>query len=203
MSAPDCPVPEDVIKVNDRALRRERPEPDEAPNPLHPFALLVFVGMTVWGAGYFALYSGDDFEPRGGDLRSAVAPPSDTVDGKAVFSNVCASCHQATGLGVPGAFPPLAGSSWVVGDEETVVRILLRGITGPIEVKGSTYNSVMPAFGNLKDDELAALATYVRTGFGNSASAVDVATVKKVRDAQAGQSAPWAGGAALEAARSR
>lgn len=197
MSA-ECPVP-----VNESALRRERPEPDEAQRAMHPFVVFVFGAMSLWGAAYFVLYSGDDFAARGGDQRSAVAPPSEKVDGKAVFTNLCASCHQATGQGVPGAFPPLAGSPWVTGDGDTVVRILLRGITGPIEVKGATYNSVMPAFGQLKDDELAALATYIRTGFGNTASEVDIATVKKVRDAQAGQSAPWAGGAAIEAARSK
>ena len=80
---------------------------------------------------------------------------------------------------------------------------MLRGITGPIEVKGATYNSVMPPFGNLKDDKLAALASYIRTGFGNAAGVVDLATVQAVRAEQAGQSAPWAGGEALHAARTK
>jgi mono/diheme cytochrome c family protein len=187
-------------KVNEPALRRERPEPDEVRRPLHPFVVFVFGAMSLWGAAYFVLYSGDDFGAHGGDQRSAVAPPSATIDGKVVFTNLCASCHQATGLGVPGAFPPLAGSSWVTGDERTVARILLRGISGPIDVNGVVYNGVMPAFGTLKDEELAAVGTYIRAGFGNSAGAVDVGTIKAVRTEQAGQTTPWAGGAALQAA---
>ena len=98
-----------AVVVNESALRRERPEPDEAKRPLHPVATVVFAAMSVWGAGYFLLYSGDDFGAHGGDQRSAVAPPSATVDGKALFSNLCASCHQATGQGGPRGLPAPGG----------------------------------------------------------------------------------------------
>lgn len=195
-----CAVP---MPINEPALRRERPEPDEARHGVHPIALAVFIGMSVWGAAYFALYSGDDFKPHGGDQRSPVAAVSEGPDGKAIFAARCASCHQANGQGVPGAFPPLAASSWIT-DDHTAVRILLRGITGPIEVNGASYNGVMPPFGTtLSDAEVAAVLTYVRGSFGNTLGPIDAARVARVRTEQAAHPEPWAGGAALQAAAGR
>ncbi|MBK6686975.1 MAG: cytochrome c [Deltaproteobacteria bacterium] len=192
----------DPVLVNEAALRRERPEPKEDLRPPGPGLYLFFAGMTAWGAFYLAAYGGEDLRPRGGDSRTApLLVVQRGVDGKQVYTANCAVCHQANGQGLAGNFPPLAGSSWVTEDQETIVRILLRGIEGPIEVKGVTYNGVMPAFPHLSDEQLAAVATYARGNFGNEASPIPVELVVKLRQALANQKGAWAGGAALKEAQ--
>src|SRR5688500_3415158 len=89
---------------------------------------------------------------------------------------------------MPGAFPPLAGSEWITGNPEVPIRIALVGLSGPIDVKGQTYNALMPP-PPMNDEHIAEAITYARTHFGNTASKVDVAQVKQVRAALAGRSA--------------
>jgi cytochrome c oxidase subunit 2 len=87
-------------------------------------------------------------------------------DGAALYAANCASCHQADGSGLPGAFPPVAGhASALVADvgRDYLAAQLLFGLQGEIEVDGMTYNGVMPAFAALSDGELAALANYIVT----------------------------------------
>jgi mono/diheme cytochrome c family protein len=107
------------------------------------------------------------------------------------YATVCQSCHQADGKGLPGAFPPLAGSSWVTGDPETPVRIVLLGLSGPIEVNGSQFNAVMPPPVGMSDETIAEAVSHARTSFGNGASKIDAAFVKQVRDSLAGRTNPW------------
>jgi mono/diheme cytochrome c family protein len=112
--------------------------------------------------------------------------------GKRVFDKNCVGCHQATGQGIPGAFPPLVGSEWVTGPPETVVRILLFGLQGPVQVRGATFNGAMPAWKDvLKDEEIAAVATYIREWAPNAAPAVPADQVAAQRKALAGRTAPW------------
>jgi mono/diheme cytochrome c family protein len=113
------------------------------------------------------------------------------VDGKRVYETVCGACHQADGSGVQGLFPPLAGSSWVQGDEVRLIRVILHGLMGEIEVGGVTYSGMMPPFGSLRDPEVAAVATYVRGAWGNEAAAVTTATVARIRAADAQRRTPW------------
>lgn len=111
----------------------------------------------------------------GGDTFVKAAFPSDTKgpDGAALYMKTCMACHQMTGQGIPGAFPPLANSPYVTGDNvDRLAAIMLYGLMGPIKVNGVQYNSVMAPWAQLKDEELAAIATYVRSSWGNSASAV-------------------------------
>ena len=127
---------------------------------------------------------------------TATKPASATVaqgpDGKVVFSTTCAACHQATGEGVEGTYPPLAGSEIVNGDENKVVRIVLHGLTGPVEVAGETYSGMMPPWGGvLKDPEIAAVLTYVRSAWGNHAAPVTVSKVAAIRAATASRTTPW------------
>ncbi len=102
------------------------------------------------------------------------------ADGAKVYAT-CLPCHQATGAGIPGAFPPLAKSEWVNGPVKSLIRIQLRGLMGPITVKGTTYNSVMPPNATMTDDQIAAVLTYVRSNFGNKSSAVTADQVKALR----------------------
>ena len=106
--------------------------------------------------------------------------------GKRLYSN-CMSCNQASGRGLPPVYPPLRGSEIVLGEPETLVKILLHGLEGRIEVDGQVYNQVMPAAPLRTDDEIAAVLTYVRSAWGNSAGAVDAALVAKVREETKGR----------------
>ena len=112
--------------------------------------------------------------------------------GAQVYTATCAACHQPNGTGNGETYPPLAGSEWVTGDESRLVRVILHGLTGPIDVEGESYSGVMPPWGpTLKDDEIAAVATYVRTAWGNKAPAVRAATVARLRAAHGSRTAPW------------
>jgi mono/diheme cytochrome c family protein len=98
--------------------------------------------------------------------------------GATVFATNCSSCHQASGKGLPGTFPPLAGNAVVTGDPAKVVHIVKDGLTGAIVVNGTTYNGQMPAWGQtLSTNDLAAVITYIRSSWGNHASAVTTAQV--------------------------
>ncbi len=97
----------------------------------------------------------------------------------------CITCHQPDGKGLPAAhFPPIAGSKWITGSEERLIKLTLHGLMGPIEVKGVRYPGVVPMtpFKMLSDDELAAVLTFVRNTFGNIASVIKPETVKSVRE---------------------
>ena len=113
------------------------------------------------------------------------------VQGKAIYSRegFCVTCHQADGKGLPASgFPPLAGTNWVTGSHERLAKIVLNGLHGPIEVLGKPYPGQVPmtSFGGmLKDEEVAAVLTYVRNSFGNQAPAVSPGQVKQVRAASA------------------
>jgi cbb3-type cytochrome c oxidase subunit III len=123
---------------------------------------------------------------------TATTAASKLPDGKVVYATTCAACHQATAEGVPGVYPPLAGSEWVNGDEAKVVRILLHGVTGPIEVAGETFNGMMPPWGGtLKDDDIAAVLTYVRSTWGNKGAPITAAKVASIRAATTSRTTPW------------
>lgn len=97
----------------------------------------------------------------------------------------CATCHQEDGGGlVASSFPPLAGTDWVLGDKDRLIKIALHGMAGPIEVQGRTYPGQVPMTpfkGLLNDEEMAAVLTYVRKAFGNDASIVTPEDVARVR----------------------
>lgn len=180
---------------------RERPEPIEGREPAPLFVWVTGIGVAVFGFIYFVLFTGR-FVPDEGDRRTAqVVVPTGPPDGATLFARTCSACHQPTGTGVSGVYPPLAGSPWVVGDPSTPARIVLLGIQGPIEVGGRTYDSVMPTWrAALGDEDIAAVLTYVRSHFGNDAPPVDAAMVARLRAMYASRGAPWSGGAEIEKA---
>ncbi|HVA38842.1 MAG TPA: cytochrome b N-terminal domain-containing protein [Candidatus Dormibacteraeota bacterium] len=103
----------------------------------------------------------------------AATPASTLLAGKPTYLQKCAACHQATGAGLPGSFPPLAGNPTVTGDPKQLIDIVLNGKTGPITVLGKSYNGAMPAWkGQLTNAEIASVITYIRNDWGNKASAV-------------------------------
>lgn len=93
-------------------------------------------------------------------------------------------CHQADGGGVPNMNPPLINTKYVTGDKKRLIGIVLKGLTGGVEVDGYDYNNPMAPHNYLKDQEIADVLTYVRNSFGNKATAVTAAEVKAVRAAK-------------------
>ena len=154
--------------------------------------ILMFV-ILYWGAIYFDA-NGGWFDPKvyGPYNSLAQLEPYQPVgegglaaQGKAVYARTCVACHQATGLGAPGQFPPLAGSEWVNETEPgRMIRAVLNGLQGPISVHGANYNNVMVPWNSLSDEDIAAVITYVRGNkeWGNNSSAVTPERVKAVRE---------------------
>lgn len=103
------------------------------------------------------------------------------LNGKKLFITHCSVCHMPNGLGVKGSFPPLADTEWVNGPAEVMIDIVLNGFSEEIEINGDKYVTPMAALPHIKDDELAAILTYVRSSFGNDASAVSEEEVAEVR----------------------
>ncbi len=108
----------------------------------------------------------------------------DLARGEKLYNTFCGTCHQADGRGATGRFPPLTPNDWVSGDQEGLIRIVLEGMQGEIEVGGEIYNSVMPPHGFLKDEEIATILTYIRSNFGNTAGSIGEAEVRAVRNRQ-------------------
>jgi mono/diheme cytochrome c family protein len=101
--------------------------------------------------------------------------------GQQVYESTCITCHQKDGGGVPHLNPPLIKTEYVLGDKSRLIQIVLKGLNKPIEIEGETYTNVMPAQTQLNDQQIADVLTYVRSNFGNKASAVTVAEVKAER----------------------
>jgi mono/diheme cytochrome c family protein len=103
--------------------------------------------------------------------------------GEAVYADACLVCHQTDGSGVPMMFPPIKGSEIVAGNHEKLIKIVLNGMSGPVEIKGDKYDSEMPPQrDNLSDKQIADLLTYIRNSFGNKGDTIkedEVAVIRK------------------------
>jgi mono/diheme cytochrome c family protein len=160
--------------------------------------------MVLAGVGYILLsesFGRADLGDRRtlADLRAAVpGAGGGAANGKQLFAANCVACHQATGKGLPGVFPPLDGSEWVTGDERAVANILLHGITGEITVGGNVFKGAMPSFQQLGDAELAAVASYVRSEWSNKAAPIAAGLFAAERKA-AIRSTPFSSGDEIKA----
>ena len=112
---------------------------------------------------------------------AAGATPAQIAAGKTVYDIACMACHQADGKGLPGAFPPLAGSDYLLGDKNRAVGVVVRGLQGEVVVNGIKYNSVMPAMTQLSDTEIADALTYALNSWGNQGGAVSSSLVAAER----------------------
>ena len=192
-SAERAPVTdESLLALHEKMLGKQ---PDgKAHYGLPPLYLLFFASaLILFGGLYLGLLSGhfhplvyneSGQPPKAGVEAAVVIDP--LVLGKNVYGQVCVTCHQPTGLGLPPAFPPLVGSEWVAGSEERLIRILLYGLQGPIKVKGTEFNGVMPAVGpgsgyNLSPAKVAAALTFVRKEWAGIAVPVSAAKVVEIR----------------------
>lgn len=194
-----------------RAQYREAPEPEEG-NAATPKAVLLWIFiLLVWGVGYYILQIGKPMQggdsrsvqvtaakstqPSTKDAQGAAhtneqfvaqqaEQANNTVraDGASIYNIHCSACHQPTGLGIPGAFPPLANSEWVQAKPEITIAIVRDGLVGPIEVAGSKYQGAMPNFGGkLSEAELSAVLSFIRGQWGNSAAAVSLQSVNEYK----------------------
>ena len=188
----------DVLAVHRHAFR-EAGDPREGAENGPWWFWAAAVAALVFGGFYMGRFSGA-FTGEAAvhapaveqHKAGALGETGEQVDGAAVFSGRCAACHQGTGLGLPGVFPPLAGSEYVNGDPARLARLVLRGLTGPVTVALAQFNGAMPAWADqLTDAEVAAVLTYVRSQFGNSSGAVTADVVAQARAATASRTAPW------------
>lgn len=184
--------------------KAEHEDPHEQYNPIPRVVLGLVAALVVWAVAYIVMAQPDGLAELG-DRRqpSTLALPdnattSAAVNGGQIYAAKCQACHQASGQGLPGVFPPLAGASWVTGSPDALLQIVLHGFTGPIEVLGNTYNGAMPAFGGqISDAELAAVATFIRSQWGNTATAVTHEDVASARARSSQRDVPWSNVAEL------
>lgn len=186
---------ESLLAAHEKVLGKQ---PDEkARYKLLPLNLLfLFSGLIFFAGTYLNRYSGlfDSHVFNENVIPTAAgAAPVAKVDplvlGKKQYEAICITCHQATGLGLPPTFPPLAGSEWVTGSEERLIRLVVYGMTGPVKVKGVEYNAAaMPTIGkvansayNLSDDKVAAILTYIRHEWGNNSAPITTEQVAAIR----------------------
>lgn len=188
---------EDVQQVH-AAIQREKLEPRVGLEPLSLWLIAIYGLAIFFGGAYLGRFSGnfsgDGLDPLGGAPRvskkGATGPGGPQLElspaerGKKIFSANCAVCHQPNGLGAAGqGYPPLAGSEWVTGSTKRLGMIILKGLQGPITVKGQQYGTtVMQAWDTtLNDKKIADVMTYIRQEWGNKAGPVSPEGVAALR----------------------
>jgi mono/diheme cytochrome c family protein len=186
----------------DEAIQPDAPDfvetPDVAPlsterEPL-PLWLYLLCGFALFLAGSsftgFQIFGQDllDQGPGGPAIASTSSAPVEAAAspmdlGKNLYGGNCANCHQGSGEGEPGSYPPLVASEWVMGSKDRLAAILLHGISGPLTVSGDTFSTqVMPGWsGVFTDEKIAAIMTYIRGSWGNTMGPVTPAEVTAAR----------------------
>src|SRR5207302_9035104 len=180
------------------AVQREKREPRVGAEPLSIWLIAIYGLAIFFGGAYLGRYSGN-FIDGGLDPMGAPPAPKKAVAGgpgggeqvelsphdrgKKVFTANCQTCHQANGLGVPGQYPPLAGSEFTNGGSRRMGMIVLKGLQGPVTVKGQQYGTAVmqPWDKTLTDQKIADVMTYERSEWGNNASPVTAEQISALR----------------------
>ena len=199
------------LNKSSAANRALTPESSEGAEPIAlrepvPIWLIVLFGALFYG-GLLHLdhaaggFDSQVYEPYRNHTTLKTNQPVIAGDpyarGERVYHDVakCAACHQPSGLGTPGQFPPLAGSEWVLAEgPNRIIRVVLHGLNGPVDVDGQSFSGAMVPFRDvLKDEDVAAVLTFIRQNkaWGNNASAVKAGDVKAIREASQGRDMPW------------
>ena len=180
------------------AIQREKREPRVGLEPLSIWLIAVY-GLAIFFAGaylgrYSGSFSGESLDPMvgpppkktavtgpGGGEQAAELSPRDR--GKKIFAANCQTCHQANGQGIAGQYPPLAGSEFTIGGSRRPAMIVLKGLQGPVKVKGQQYGTAVmqPWDKTLTDQKIADVLTYERSEWGNSASPVTAEQIAALR----------------------
>jgi mono/diheme cytochrome c family protein len=125
------------------------------------------------------------------EVRAPLQLSASAKRGEQVYFT-CVACHQPDGRGLPAAFPALAQSPRVLGNPVVPIKIVLKGLQGPLTSQGKNFDGIMPGHETLlNDQQIADVLTYVRSSWKNNAGEVDVATVKNVRESVEGRKTPW------------
>ena len=182
-------------------LMREKEEPVEGFSPVPIVLMFFFAALCFWGGVYLVEHSGgyrwDAYSPDFDPTADAPKPVEISLfdRGAKIYRNQCAQCHQASGNGVAGVYPPLVASSWVTGHPEVVARILINGLNGPMIVNGKSYNGNMPAFGpgglGLKEKDIAGVIPYIRQEWGNAAPEMTEQMIAEYSSKYNSRSTPW------------
>ena len=188
------------VREMHRPIMREKREPHDGREPVPLWVTFLFGALLFWGGAYTIYYAGDwrgdmlEHDPaalRGGG-GGETGPVDPLVLGEKLYKAQCVSCHQASGLGQAGQYPPLAASPWVLGAPARLKRIVLHGLEGPIEVLGATYNGNMPTLAKrLNDERLSAVLTYIRQAWGNDAAPIPPESAAATRAATKDRKTPW------------
>jgi mono/diheme cytochrome c family protein len=171
------------------------PVAQKTPAPVWPFVAL---GVLLYGGGLYVDARGGGFntqvyEPYRSLEEVAALQPKSSGDeayekGKRIFVMACQNCHQASGMGAPGQYPPLVSSDWVLAESPNrIIRLVLNGGQGPIPINGQMFNpsATMPPWKDVyKDEDIAAVLTFVRGNkeWGNHAAPVKPEQVKAIRE---------------------
>src|SRR6266550_4685586 len=187
----------DVQQVH-AAVQREKREPRVGAEPLSIWLIAIYGLAIFFGGAYLGRYSGN-FTSGGLDPMGSPPAPKKAVAGgpgggeqaelsphdrgKKIFAANCQTCHQANGLGVPGQYPPLAGSEFTTGGSRRPAMIVLKGLQGPVKVKGQEFGTAVmqPWDKTLTDAKIADVLTYERSEWGNSASPVTPEQIAALR----------------------
>jgi mono/diheme cytochrome c family protein len=176
------------------SIAADEAEPKAGSLPAPILLIGLFALIAFWGLTYLENHAGgfdaSVYMPYESADAETIERPAVVVDpkvlGQRIFMANCSVCHQGTGLGQPGTFPPLAGSEWVNAKSPTrVIRIVLNGLTGPIKVKDQAFNNTMVSWKPvLNDTQIAAVLTFVRGNkeWGNDAPAVPPEEVAAMRE---------------------
>jgi len=179
------------------SIQSDQTEPRAGSSPVPLWLVILSALLLFWALLYFDRNSGwfktEVYQPFHNDAELiAMQPPTDKFNrvlAQKKFEATCGVCHQPSGMGIPGQFPPLVGSEWANGSPNRLIRIPIVGLVGPIKVKGQAWNSSMASLGStLNDEDLAMILTYVRSSWGNKASEITPAQVKAVRAELGGRS---------------
>ncbi len=191
------------VQATHAAIYREKVEPRVGREPLSLWLIATYGLAVFFGGAYLGRYAGNfggdglDYmggAPRvmakasaGGSEQAAELTPVEK--GKKIYSANCATCHQANGIGVAGQYPPLAGSEWVDGSTKRLGMILLKGLQGPVTVKGQKYGSAVmqPWEKTLNDQKIADVLTYIRQEWGNKGAPVAAEGIGALRKEIAGR----------------
>jgi mono/diheme cytochrome c family protein len=190
---------DDSIQQIHAQLQKQKPDKAHGYSFL-PLGILGLMCSAVFFSSIYLAHYSIRFDPlvvnenarreKPGAVAAPVVTPA--MLGKRVFTTICQVCHQPNGQGLPGVYPPLAGSEWAQGSEERIIRIVLLGLNGPITVEGKDFNNAMAPLGvTLKDDQIANALTYVRQEWGNKAPEVKAETVARIRAEIGSRTQPW------------
>lgn len=203
MSAPSSyPNPDnnDLDRLH-AAVKREKSEQAAGHEPAPVWVIFLFMVVAVVAGGQLGPMTGgfsfnvsnpfSSGKPGGNDPRpkkegeGGGADPFQVAMKKGASGYaVCGGCHQGSGMGIAGQYPPLAGSEWVLGGTERLIRVVQHGLTGQVTVKGQNYNfpGGMQGFGaGMSAGDLANVLTYIRNTWGNEGTMITKEMIEKVR----------------------